>query len=186
MDINKTWKIKNQKSILKTRIYEVFDLDCYLPSKKIDHNFFSLHMPDWVNVFSVTDDKKIIFVKQHRIGKNIITLEAPAGAIDKDESPENAAIRELEEETGFVPGKLILLKAISVNPAIQNNICYIFLALDCKKTKETKFDHSEELEIVYHDLKELNDIINSERIDNSLAYMACLLAKNYLKLKRTN
>ncbi|MBN2546838.1 MAG: NUDIX hydrolase [Spirochaetes bacterium] len=182
MDINKTWKIQNEKSVLKTRIYEVFDLKCYLPSKKIKHNFYSIRMPDWVNVFSVTTDKKIIFVKQHRIGKNIITLEAPAGAIDKGEAPKNAALRELEEETGYVPDKLILLKKISVNPAIQNNTCYIFLALDCRKTKETKFDHSEELDIVFHALNELNKIINSDMIDNSLAYMACLLAKNYFKL----
>ncbi len=182
MDINKTWKIQNEKSVLKTRIYEVFDLECYLPSKKIQHNFYSIHMPDWVNVFSVTDDKKIIFVRQHRIGRNIITLEAPAGALDKNELPENAALRELEEETGFVPEKLILLKKISVNPAIQNNTCYIYLALECRKTKETNFDHSEELEIEFHDLNELNDLINSDKIDNSLAHMACLLAKNYLKL----
>lgn len=180
MDKSKTWVLKAEKSIFKTRIFEVFDMDCYLPSKNANHNFYSLHMRDWVNVTALTDDNRIIFVKQHRLGKNIVTLEVPAGVIDKNEKPEDAARRELEEETGFVPEKIVHLKSISVNPAIQNNNCHFYLALGCKKLKETNFDPSEEIEIKFYDIKEIDNIILSNIVDNSLSYLALLLTKNYL------
>lgn len=180
MDKNKTWIINDEKMIFKTRIFEVYDLDCYLPSKDKKHNFYSLHMPNWVNISSITDDKKIILVKQHRLGKNLITFEVPAGVIDKNEDPLTAAKRELEEETGFVPQKVILLKSISVNPAIQNNTCFFYLALGCKKLKDTKFDPSEEIEVHFLELKDLDSILNSDMIDNSLSYLALMLTKSYL------
>lgn len=155
-------------------------MSCFLESKKLNHNFYSIHLHDWINVFALTSDKKIILVKQHRLGKNIITSEVPAGAINEDEDPYDAAKRELSEETGFTASKLVLLKKISVNPAIQNNSCYFFIALDCKKTNETNFDAAEELEIELRDKYEISDLINSETIDNSLSFLSVILAKEYL------
>lgn len=181
MHEKKIWQTKNKKSILKTKIYEVFELDCFLPSKDINNTFYSITLPDWVNVFSLTEDKKMIFVKQHRIGSDIVTTEVPAGGIDKGENPVDAAERELVEETGFTSDNVVLLKKIRVNPAIQNNYCYVFIALNCKKNKSTKFDHSEEIDVVLKDLSELDNILNEDTIDNSLSYLGCCLAKKYLK-----
>ena len=142
-----------------------------------------MHLCDWVNVFAVTQDEKAILVTQHRIGKNLVTLEAPAGAINKNEEPEAAAKRELEEETGYSPEKLVLLKKLSVNPAIQNNTCYFYLALNCKKTKEQNFDLGEEIEVVIKDKKEVFNLLNTGTIDNSLAFLSVMLAKEYFLSK---
>ncbi|HOV14806.1 MAG TPA: NUDIX hydrolase, partial [Spirochaetota bacterium] len=143
MDSLKIWSINKRKKIFECKIYDIERLDCFLPSKNIENDFYSINICDWVNIFALTDDNKVLLVKQHRLGKDIVTYEVPAGGIDKGESPENGAMRELVEETGYTTDKMILMKKISVNPAIQNNDCYFFLALDCKKTKEVEFDDTE-------------------------------------------
>lgn len=181
MNSSKKWLIKDKKSILKTRLFEIFNLECFLPSKKVEHNFYSISIFDWVNVFALTDDDRVILVKQHRLGKNVVTYEVPAGMIDKDEDPMDAAKRELAEETGFVPGKVVLLKKISVNPAIQTNNCYFYLALNCRKEQNVNFDISEEIEVVIMDKKELFNSLNEDLIDNSLAFLSIILARDYLK-----
>ena len=153
MNSQKIWQINNSESVFKSKIYDIEKMECFLPSKNKKNDFYSIKICDWVNVFALTDDEKVILVKQHRLGKNIVTYEVPAGGIDKGESPEDGAIRELVEETGYTPEKIVLMKKISVNPAIQNNNCYFFLATGCKKTNNVEFDETEELELVLRDKK---------------------------------
>ena len=183
MESTKIWKINERKSLLKTRIFEIFNFDCHLASKDINHNFYSIKLFDWVNIFALTDDNRAILVKQHRVGKDMVTLEVPAGGIDAGEDPLDAAKRELVEETGYTTDKIYLLKKISVNPAIQTNTCYFYIALDCKKTDNTDFDLAEELEVKLMDKDDLFNSMDSELIDNSLAFLSVMLARDYLSKK---
>jgi ADP-ribose pyrophosphatase len=180
MDVSKVWKIKSEKELLSTKIFKITEMECFLQSKNMNHRFYKMKISDWINVFSLTDDGKIILVKQHRLGKNIVTHEVPAGAITENEDPLLGAKRELQEETGYTSDNVVLLKKISANPAIQNNNCYFFIALNCKKTDDTNFDPAEELDLVLKDKKEIFDIINSGFMDNSLSFLAVMLAKEYL------
>lgn len=180
MEKSKIWDIVSKKSVFKERIFEIFKLSCYLPSKNIDHEFFSIDLHNWTNVFALTKEGKVILVKQHRLGKNQVTIEVPAGAINKDEKPEDGAIRELEEETGYKPKEIKLLKKISVNPAIQNNTCHFYIAFDCEKNSHTKFDTSEELEIILMNKEELFNALDTDLMDNSLSFLAVMLAEKFL------
>ncbi len=60
-----------------------------------------LETPDWINILAITPEKKIVVVKQYRFGNGQITTEIPAGIIDNEETPAQAAVRELGEETGY-------------------------------------------------------------------------------------
>ena len=74
---------------------------CELPNGKIIDDFYTLWQPDWVLILARTTEGKWVMTEQYRHGTGKIALEFPAGIIDKGETPEDAAIRELQEECGY-------------------------------------------------------------------------------------
>ena len=78
-------------------------------SENIDHiksldgkPFYRFIIPNSVIILALTEDDKILLIRQYRPSVESYTLELPCGQIDKNESPRKAAIRELYEETGYV------------------------------------------------------------------------------------
>ena len=71
--------------------------------------YYMLDLPDYVSVIAVTDDERMILVRQYRAVAERETIELPSGHVDAGESPEQAARRELLEETGYVAKDLELL-----------------------------------------------------------------------------
>lgn len=65
--------------------------------------------PDTVSVLAIDDESNVLLVSQHRYVLGADTLEIPAGTIDPGETPEQAALRELREETGYGCDSLVLL-----------------------------------------------------------------------------
>jgi 8-oxo-dGTP pyrophosphatase MutT (NUDIX family) len=68
--------------------------------------YYMLSLDDYVSVVAVTADGQMLLVRQYRPVVEHETIELPSGHVDAGESPEQAARRELLEETGFVAGSL--------------------------------------------------------------------------------
>ena len=84
---------------------------------------------DCVAVVAVDGDD-LLLVKQFReaVGKEM--LEIPAGGIDQDEMPEDAVRREMREETGFLPGKVVHLGGFYSSPGYADEYLHLYLATD--------------------------------------------------------
>lgn len=136
------------------------------------HTFFCVESPEWVNVIPLTAANEVVLIRQYRHGAEEITLEIPGGMVDAGETPREAALRELAEETGFVPREIVSLGKSRPNPAIQNNWVHHFLALDCAKINETVFDSTESVVAELFDLKEIPQLFREEKITHSLV-LAC-------------
>jgi ADP-ribose pyrophosphatase len=79
--------------------------------------FFVLDAPNWINVIAITTDGKFILVEQFRHGTERNELEIVGGLVDRNEDPRDAALRELREETGYVPTKTSRIELIgTVHP----------------------------------------------------------------------
>jgi len=96
------WKLLGKKSVFDSKWLSIEDRSYELPDGKIVEGYFHLNRPDYVLILAMDKDKKIVVEKQYRRGVDDFVYELPAGWINKDETPLDAAKRELLEETGFV------------------------------------------------------------------------------------
>ncbi|MBN2811606.1 NUDIX hydrolase [Treponema zuelzerae] len=144
MDLS--WKPVSTAKAFSTRVFEVHEIESLSPDNQ-KGTYYTLHASDWVIVVPSLSIKgteaSFIMVEQWRHGTSARSIEFPGGVIDPGETPEQAAHRELAEETGYIARSMTHLASISPNPAIMDNYCHIFLAEDLQDTKERDLDEDE-------------------------------------------
>lgn len=145
-----------------------------------------LFCPDWVNVIALVEDRpdhlQLLCVRQWRFGQNAFSLEVPAGIIEKDETPQEAASRELLEETGYAPAEtsaLIPLGTTWPNPAFMNNQMHTFFISNAVWVCDPKPDLHEEIETLLVPLSEVPSAIAQGQIRNAMVLVAFLLWQNH-------
>lgn len=127
---------------------------------------------DWVNVVALTDDDRMLLVRQFRFGVADFTLEIPGGVIEAGEDPIAAGVRELREETGYTGRSARLLASIRPNCAIQSNFCHLVLVEGCQATGPTQFDHDEEIEVSLRPVAEVLAAARRGEITHALVLAA--------------
>jgi ADP-ribose pyrophosphatase len=132
-----------------------------------------------VAVFALTGDNKVILTKQYRHPMRKIIVDLPAGGIDKGETPEQAALRELEEETGFTTEKLEWLGRFSWAPSNMEGCVEIFLAKDLRPTRD--FSHEEIAGVEMMSFNALLDkVLKGEFVDSALVIATLLVSSKKL------
>ncbi len=166
------WRRVRCEPLASYRIFEVCRVELVDAAGQPRGDAFTLRGSDWCNVVAVTPDDRVVLVWQYRFGTDALSLEIPGGVIDPGEAPEDAARRELREETGYEAEQLDLLLAIEPNPAIQNNRCFTFLAQGARPTGATDFDHQEELETALLPADRIADLLDGGQVTHSLVQSA--------------
>ena len=100
--------------------------------------------PETVIVVAVEDDQ-IALVRQSRPGADGTTLELPAGCLEEGEAPEEAAVRELEEECGLAAGSWRRLGSFWAAPAYSTELVHVFEATELLEIGSPGLDEDEEL-----------------------------------------
>ncbi len=106
---------------------------------------------DFVVIVAVTPQHQILLVRQYRVAVAAVTLELPAGHIDPGETPEQAARRELLEETGYAAADFELLARLSPSVARFTNHMWCFLAADAKPVEEAEVKREAGVDLVLYD-----------------------------------
>jgi ADP-ribose pyrophosphatase len=167
------WKKHGQKIDYDCGFFQVHVHQSASPETGKKHPFYVLSTRDWINVVALTPEKKVLLVSQYRHGTGELSLEIPGGAVDaKDASSLEAAQRELLEETGHAASEWHFLGQLRPNPAILDNTCFIYLALNCQKISDLKLDEAEELEVSLLDLNEVDGLIQKGKIQHALVVAA--------------
>lgn len=172
------WKVLKSTEIFKSSFFRFRRDECELPDKRVMPNYYVMEFPDWVNVVPVTDDGRIVLVEQYRhaLGKNV--LEIPGGSTHpgQGEDPKKAALRELAEETGYVPEDMRLIGVHAPNPALQTNRMHTYIAFGCKKVAEPDPDPFEDLRTVLLPVNEVIGKVFSGEINHSIVIASLFYA----------
>ena len=125
-------------------------------------------------VVAVRGDGKLLMVRQYRNALERETLEIPAGGLNGREEPtDQAAMRELEEETGYTCGCLELLNSIYTTVAFCNEKIDIYLARDLKPGRQC-LDEDEYIDVEAYTLEELKQMIFDCKIQDSKTVCAIM------------
>ncbi|HJX34399.1 MAG TPA: NUDIX hydrolase [Desulfatiglandales bacterium] len=166
------WNLISSKKDGSFRIFGLRTDRAISPRTKNEHDFYVLESPGWVNVIPLTRQEEVVLVRQYRHGIRQVTLEIPGGLVEKGDSPEETAGRELLEETGYSASEMVLIGSVHANPAFMNNLCYTYLARDVSISGTQEQDEKEDIDIVVKPLKEIPRLIRDGEITHSLILAA--------------
>lgn len=176
----KNWKILSEKDISPSRFFPLQKMKVQLPNGRIYEEFYVSRTTDGAMIVPLTEDGKIVFVKQFKLGVEQVIVELPAGFINKGERPINGAKRELLEETGYEAGKLVRLGMIVSSPGKSGHKTHCFLATGLKQKKQ-HFDETEDIEVVKIPIKDILPKIKKGNIWAAETISALVLAKKHIK-----
>ncbi|HEU4469901.1 MAG TPA: NUDIX hydrolase [Flavisolibacter sp.] len=162
------WKVLESKLLFQEPWFTVRKDVCELPNGKRHNDYYVLEYPSWVSCFAITEDNKVVLVRQYRHGLGVTSVELPGGVVDKGEEPSAAIARELKEETGYEFSSFELMGRVAPNPATSNNYMYMYLARGGKKVAEQNLDETEDVEVLVRDIADIKQLLRENKIVQSL------------------
>lgn len=134
---------------------------------------------DAVVVVPLDGEGRVLMVRQYRKPIELHLLELPAGGLDGNETPEAGALREMQEETGFLPGRLVPLGGFYAAPGYCQEYLHLFLASDLRPSK-LAHDDDEHLVLEKLSLAEALALVESGGIRDAKSVAGLLRAERYL------
>jgi ADP-ribose pyrophosphatase len=172
---NLNWKILSSEYLFGDLWFKVRKDICKTAEGKIISPYYVYEFPNWVTAMPVTEDGKIILVRQYRHALGEVCLEIPGGCVDDtDKNFEKAIARELLEETGYSFSSYEYLGKISANPSTHNNLMYMFLAKGGKKVGEQQLDGNEEIEVELFTIDEVKNLLKENKIIQAM-HVTCMM-----------
>lgn len=170
---NIDYKLLDKKTAYKGKRIVVEELNYYNPRQ--NEKIYREHVlaGDAAIIMPITENNELIMIEEPRtpIGKFLLTF--PAGMIESGETPEEGAVRELEEETGYRAN--YIKKMRNVYPAVgySNERTIIFLAKDLVKTHR-HLDETEDISVVKIPLEEVKRMLDKNEIITASETVALL------------
>lgn len=169
------WKTLSSEYLFNDRWFKVRKEVCETPGGKIVDPYYIYDFSTWVGAFPVTEEGKIIMLKQYRHALGEICYEIPGGCVDEtDPNFEAAVARELLEETGYSFSSYEYLGRISPNPSTNSNVLHMYLAKGGKKVAEQSLDENEEIELMLLEMDELKQLLRANKIVQSM-HVSCIM-----------
>lgn len=169
------WKTLSSEYIFNDRWFKVRKEKCETPEGIIVDPYYVYDFPTWVGALPVTEDGKLVMVRQYRHALGETILEIPGGCVDDtDKDFEEAVARELLEETGYIFSSYEYLGRISPNPSTNSNLLHMFLAKGGQKVASQKLDENEVMEVILLSVDELKQLLRENKIIQSM-HVSCIL-----------
>lgn len=163
-------KTISKESIYKGKIIEVEKHKVSLPNNETAYREVVKHNGA-VAICALTPEQQVILVKQYRKALEQELLEIPAGKLEPGEDRKSAAMRELEEETGYKAKKLTLIGEVYGTPGFSNEKISVYFADDLVEG-EVNLDEDEFVEKVLYSLEDVKKAIEARTIEDAKTFIA--------------
>lgn len=185
-DLKSDFKVVNMKEIplgkknfLKTKKYQcileneaIFNREEVLKNGRVGHA---------VVIVPVTTDLKTVLIVEPRVlTEEAIGVEVPAGYVEENELREDAAIRELREETGYVPKDLIHLIDYYQDQGCSRAKISCYLATGCEKLYQQNLDKDEHIKFLECDYEQALQLIDDGIINDANSIIALTKSQKYI------
>jgi 8-oxo-dGTP pyrophosphatase MutT (NUDIX family) len=160
----KPWQVLGSKTLLAKRWLTIREEHVRLTNGHEIEQFHVIEGPNWASVLCITEDMEVVLVRQYRHGVQGVSLELPAGVIERDEDPLLAAQRELREETGFEAAAWQPLISMVTEPTRHTTRAHFFYATAAKRVAPPALDASEEMDVVLVPKHELVGLVERGEI----------------------
>jgi len=171
-------KTLNSELIYDGRIVHLYKDTVQLPNGDIAKREIIRHSGA-VAIVPVDSAGKVVMVRQYRHAIGRILLEIPAGTLKPGEDPALCAERELQEETGFKPGRLQKIGGIFVAPGYSSEFIHLYLATQLIESR-LEADADEFIEVEHLTVSDILQRITAGEIADGKTISAVLLAKDVL------
>ena len=172
------WKSRASRHVFRSPWFSLRQDDVLLPSgEEITYTF--VEHPGYAMVVPLLDDGRVILERIYRYTVQETLLECPSGGLE-GEQPEVAAGRELEEETGWVAGKLAPLGAFYGSNGISNERFHVFLATQLTESGQMNREPTEQIELEFLSLEHAVDLALSGKILDAPSALSLVLAQHKL------
>jgi len=166
------WNTIGETLLAQSPVMDVIARQCVSSDHGRELTFYLMKSREWCNIIPVTEDGKIVLVRQFRIGIEQHTTEIPGGIADEgDQDLKSAAIREMIEETGYEPlpqAQCVDLGWSHSNPATFNNRTHGFVIGPVRKAKQQNLDPGEMIDVLEVEISEIPRLIQERVISHSL------------------
>lgn len=136
-----------------------------------------------VIILPITNDKKVILTIQPRVFINpTVGIELPAGYIDEGEKSEDSVLRELREETGYIPKKIIKIAEFYQDQGCSRALNSAFIAYDCERKCEQDLDKDEYIKYFECTYDEALELMEWGYITDSNSMLTLERSKQYMKV----
>jgi ADP-ribose pyrophosphatase len=120
-------------------------------------------------VAAIDENDNVLMVQQYRRATGKELLELPAGGVEPNETPEAATIREMQEETGYMPGRVVRLGGFYTAPGFCSEFIHMFVSTDLKPSRLFAED-TDEIKLIRVPVKDVPALLTSGKLEDAKTY----------------
>ncbi|MCA9146172.1 MAG: NUDIX hydrolase [Planctomycetaceae bacterium] len=159
--------------LLVTSRFSVIEIERRTPDGQVRNRAVVRH-PGAVTIIPMVDEDHVCLIQNFRVSVNQTLIELPAGTLEPPEPPEQAAHRELIEETGYKAGVMRELHGFYLSPGILDERMHLYVATDLVAVGASR-EPGEEIENLVVSWQEAMQLVESRKIQDAKTISGLLL-----------